>query len=82
MIAIYINVLERYRHCSDLEDYRQATLSDLLSESSSLTPEMVLRMEKAFHRNMDVLLRMQAWHDAAETRKPAGKIKVDPYVAA
>ena len=29
-----------------------------------------------------MLLRMQAWHDATEMRKQAGKIKVDPYVAA
>lgn len=61
---------------------RRATLSDLLNEKSSLTPEMALRMEKAFHLNMDMLLRMQAWHDATEMRKQAGKIKVDPYVAA
>jgi antitoxin HigA-1 len=61
---------------------RRATLSDLLNEKSSLTPEMALRMEKAFHLNMDMLLRLQAWHDATEMRKQAGKIKVDPYVAA
>lgn len=60
----------------------RATLSDLLNEKSSLTPEMALRMEKAFHLNMDMLLRMQAWYDATEMRKHAGKIKVDPYVAA
>jgi antitoxin HigA-1 len=43
---------------------------------------MALRMEKSFHLNMDMLLRLQAWHDATEMRKQAGKIKVDPYVAA
>lgn len=32
--------------------------SDLLNESSSLTLEMALCMEKDFHRNVDVLLRM------------------------
>lgn len=61
---------------------RRATLSDLLNEKSSLTPEMALRMEKAFHLNMDMLLRLQAWHDATEMRKHAEKIKVTPYVAA
>ncbi len=61
---------------------RRATLSDLLNEKSSLTPEMALRMEKAFRLNMDMLLKLQAWHDATEMRKRAGKIKVDPYVAA
>ena len=29
-------------------------------------------MEKAFHRNMNVLLRMQAWHDATEMRELPG----------
>ncbi|MDH5640911.1 MAG: HigA family addiction module antitoxin [Nitrospira sp.] len=61
---------------------RRATLSDLLNEKSSLTAEMALRMEKAFQLNMDMLLRMQALHDATEMRKQAGKIKIDPYVAA
>ena len=61
---------------------RRATLSDLLNERSSLTAEMALRMEKAFQLNMDMLLRMQALHDATEMRKQAGKIKIDPYVAA
>jgi len=36
----------------------------------------------SFQLNMDMLLRMQAWYDATEMRKHAGKIKVDPYVAA
>lgn len=61
---------------------RRATLSDLLNEKSSLTAEMALRLEKAFQLNMDMLLRMQALHDATEMRKQAGKIKIDPYVAA
>ena len=56
--------------------------SDLLNESSSLTLEMALCMEKDFHRNVDVLLRMQTRHDATEMRKHTRKIKVDPNVAA
>lgn len=61
---------------------RRATLSDLLNEKSSLTPEMALRLEKAFQLSMDMLLRMQAWFDATEMRKQAGKIKISPYVPA
>lgn len=37
---------------------------------------------KTIHRNMDMLLRIQAWYDATKTRMQAGKTKVDPYVAA
>ena len=61
---------------------RRATLSDLLNEKSALTPEMAMRLEKAFQLNMDMLLRMQAWFDATEMRKQAGKIKISPYVPA
>jgi addiction module HigA family antidote len=51
---------------------RRATLSDLLNEKAALSPEMALRLEKAFNLNMDMLLRMQAWHDASEMRKRSG----------
>lgn len=61
---------------------RRATLSDLLNEKAALSPEMALRLEKAFHLNMDMLLKMQAWYDATEMRKQEGKIKIAPYVPA
>ena len=44
---------------------RRATLSDLLNGKSSLSPEMALRIEKEFNIGMNMLLRMQAWHDVA-----------------
>ena len=49
---------------------RRATLSDLLNGNASLSPEMALRVEKAFGLSMDLLLRMQAWHDATQMRAP------------
>ena len=61
---------------------RRATLSDLLHGKSALTPEMALRIEKAFGPNMDHLLRMQLAHDVAETRQHAGDIDVKRYVPA
>jgi antitoxin HigA-1 len=45
---------------------RRATLSDLVNEKAALSAEMALRVEKAFHLNMDMLFRMQAWYDAAD----------------
>jgi len=65
---------------ADVLGVRRATLSDLVNEKAALSPEMALRLEKAFHLNMDMLLRMQAWFDATEMRKQAGKIKISPYV--
>ncbi len=67
---------------ADILGVRRATLSDLLNEKASLTPEMALRLEKAFRLSMDMLLQMQAWYDGTEMRKQAKKIKIEPYVSA
>ncbi len=61
---------------------RRATLSDLLAGKASLSPEMALRIEKAFGPGMDHLLRMQLAYDVAQTRKHAGKINVKRFVPA
>lgn len=61
---------------------RRATLSDLLNGRASLSPEMALRIEKAFAVSMDMLLRMQAWYDAARMRARAGEIHVRRYETA
>ena len=45
---------------------RRATLSALLNGRAAMSPEMALRVEKAFGVNMDMLLRMQAWHASNE----------------
>jgi addiction module HigA family antidote len=58
---------------------RRATLSDLLNGNASLSPEMALRIEKAFAVKMDTLLNMQTWHDAHTVRARAGEIHVRPY---
>jgi addiction module HigA family antidote len=58
---------------------RRATLSDLVNSKASLSPEMALRIEKAFGVSMDTLLRMQAWHDSYTMRQKAGEIEVKPY---
>ena len=58
---------------------RRATLSDLLNGRASLSPEMALRIEKAFDVRMDLLLQMQAWYDAARMRRQASEISVRRY---
>jgi addiction module HigA family antidote len=58
---------------------RRATLSDFLNEKTGLSPEMALRIEKAFGMSMDTLLNMQAWHDSCAMRRRAGEIKVSRY---
>ena len=51
----------------------------MLNGNAALSPEMALRIEKAFDMSMDILLRMQAWHDASRMRQRAGEISVQRY---
>lgn len=67
---------------AEVLDVRRATLSDLINEKASLTPEMALRIEKAFGVSMDTLLKMQAWHDTVAMRRQADAINVKRYVPA
>ena len=62
-------------------DVRRATLSALLNGNAALSAEMALRLEKAFDLSMEMLLRMQAWHDAALMRARADEVDVEPYRA-
>ncbi len=54
-------------------------MSALLNERASLSPEMALRLEKAFGVSMDPLMRMQNSYDIAQTRKRAAEIDVARY---
>ncbi|MCY4218768.1 MAG: HigA family addiction module antitoxin [Gammaproteobacteria bacterium] len=58
---------------------RRATLSDLVNGNSSLSPEMALRIEKAFGPSMDFLLKMQAMHDAGQMRKRSSEVDIQSY---
>ncbi len=67
---------------SEILGVRRATLSDLLNGKAAMSPEMALRIEKAFDVSMDTLLRMQAWYDGHAMRQRAGEITVKRYVSA
>lgn len=64
---------------ADVLGVRRATLSDLVNMNASLSPEMALRIEKAFGVSMDTLLRMQAWYDTYSMRARAGEIDVKRF---
>lgn len=55
---------------------RRATLSDLLNGKADLSPEMALRIEKAFGVKMDTLMRMQSAYDIAKTRTREKEIRI------
>lgn len=54
-------------------------LSSFLNGRSSLSPDMALRIEKAFGVSMDTLMRMQNSYDISRARQRAGEIKVARY---
>ena len=57
-------------------------LSNVLNGRASLTPEMALRIEKAFGPKMDHLMRMQLACDLARARGRADELRVEPYDSA
>ena len=56
-------------------------LSNLLNKKASLSPEMALRIEKAFGVKMDTLLRMQTRYDSYYMRQREEDIHVQPFEA-
>ncbi len=60
---------------------RQA-LSNVVNEKSGISPEMAIRLSKAFGSTPEAWLRMQLAYDLAQTRKRVSKIKVRRYAPA
>lgn len=60
----------------------RAALSALINEHAALSPEMALRLEKAFGVSMDTLMRMQTSHDIARTRQREAEIRVASHSSA
>ena len=60
---------------------RQA-LSNLVNGRSRITPEMALRLAKAFDTDAELWIRLQANYDTAQMRKRADEIVVERYGAA
>jgi antitoxin HigA-1 len=60
---------------------RRATLSAVVNARAALSPDLALRIEKAFGPKVDLMLRIQAAYDAAQIRKRTKEVKVKRYVA-
>ena len=52
-------------------------LSDIVNGRSGISPEMAIRLDKAFGGGADTWCRMQAAYNLAQAKKKAGKIKVE-----
>ncbi|MCY3738112.1 MAG: HigA family addiction module antitoxin [Gemmatimonadaceae bacterium] len=52
-------------------------LSDIVNCRAGISPEMAIRLDKAFGGGAGTWLRLQAAYDLAQARKHADEIKVD-----
>lgn len=58
---------------------RQA-LNNLVNEKSGISPEMAVRLEKAFGSSAELWVRLQSAYDLAQVRKRTREIAVRRYV--
>ena len=56
-------------------------LNNVLNGKSGISPEMAIRLSKAFGSRAEVWLELQMEYDLAEAEKSSGKIKVTRVVA-
>ncbi len=61
---------------AEILEVRRAGVSDLANGKADLSPEMALRIEKAFDVKMDFLLRLQALYETYRMRQAGDKISV------
>jgi antitoxin HigA-1 len=54
----------------------RAALANFLNANASLSPEMAVRLDKAFGVDMEVLMKMQNGWDIAQTRKRWGDVEI------
>lgn len=57
------------------------TLNNVVNERAAISPEMAIRLSKAFGSSPEVWLGMQMEYDLAQAEKRAGKIKVERITA-
>ncbi len=55
------------------------TLNNLVNERSGISPEMAIRLEKAFGTSADLWARLQMAYDLAQARRREREIKVTRY---
>jgi antitoxin HigA-1 len=57
----------------------RANLSNIVNGKSGISPEMAVRLAKAFGGTAEIWLRLQAGYDLAQVRRREADIKVEPY---
>lgn len=57
----------------------RANLSNIVNGRSGISPEMAVRLAKAFGGSAEIWLRLQASYDLAQVRRRDAEIRVEPY---
>ena len=57
----------------------RTTLSRLINGQAGVSPDMAIRLSKAFGATPDIWIRMQAAYDLAQARQHEASIKVKRY---
>ena len=55
------------------------TLNNVVNGKAAVSPEMAIRLEKAFGSSAETWLRMQMAHDLSEAKRRASSIRVRRY---
>ncbi len=64
---------------AEILQVRRPTLSDIVNGKARLSPDVALRIEKAFGVSMELLLRMQTSHEVAVARSGSHQLKIARY---
>ena len=62
---------------ADILGVTRQTLNNLVNGKSGISPEMAIRLDKAFGGGADTWLRLQAAYDLAQAMRKAGTIRVE-----
>jgi antitoxin HigA-1 len=65
---------------ADILGVTRQTLNNLVNGKSGISPEMAIRLDKAFGGGAETWLRLQMAYDLAQARKHEGDIKVKRVV--
>jgi antitoxin HigA-1 len=57
----------------------RANLSNIVNGRSGISPEMAVRLAKAFGGSAEIWLRLQAGYDLAQVRAREAEIRVEPF---
>jgi addiction module HigA family antidote len=82
-LSVRLNCLEPFglsvTEAAQVLGVSRTTLSRLINGQAGVSPDMAIRLAKAFGATSDIWIRMQAAYDLARARQHEGDIKVKRF---